>query len=70
MTAMALILLGIILALKPLIWIGQWLPCWPGPASLGIALGFAGKDMFADFIAGIVLHFEHPFHLGDRIDPP
>ena len=38
-----------------------------GVGILGIALGFAGKDLFADFIVGIVLHFEHPFHLGDRI---
>ena len=32
-----------------------------------VAVGFAAKDLFADLISGIVLHFEHPFHLGDRI---
>lgn len=38
-----------------------------GVGILGIALGFASQDITANFMAGVVLHFEHPFRLGDRI---
>jgi small conductance mechanosensitive channel len=66
-TTLAVFTLGIILALDALNLdkaVGSMLA---GIGILGVALGFAAKDLFADFIAGIVLHFEHPFHLGDRV---
>jgi small conductance mechanosensitive channel len=67
LTTLAIIGLGIILALDALNLDKAVASMLAGIGILGIALGFAGKDLFADFIAGIVLHFEHPFHLGDRI---
>jgi small-conductance mechanosensitive channel len=67
MTTLAVIALGVILALDALNLDKAVASMLAGIGIVGIALGFAGKDLFADFIAGIVLHFEHPFRLGDRI---
>jgi small-conductance mechanosensitive channel len=67
LTTLAVIALGFILALDALNLDKAVASMLAGIGILGIALGFAGKDLFADFIAGIVLHFEHPFRLGDRI---
>jgi small-conductance mechanosensitive channel len=67
LTTLAVIGLGFILALDALNLDKAVASMLAGIGILGIALGFAGKDLFADFIAGIVLHFEHPFRLGDRI---
>ena len=36
-----------------------------GGASLGISL--AAKDIISNFLAGVILYFERPFQLGDRI---
>ena len=33
----------------------------------GAALGFGLKDLFADIVGGIVIAFERPFHIGDKI---
>lgn len=67
LTTLAVIGLGFILALDALNLDKAVASMLAGIGILGIALGFAGRDLFADFIAGIVLHFEHPFHLGDRV---
>jgi small conductance mechanosensitive channel len=67
LTTLAVIGLGLILALDALNLDKAVASMLAGIGILGIALGFAGKDLFADFIAGIVLHFEHPFRLGDRV---
>ncbi len=67
MTTLAVIGLGFILALDALNLDKAVASMLAGIGILGVALGFAGKDLFADFIAGIVLHFEHPFRLGDRV---
>ncbi|MFA5109789.1 MAG: mechanosensitive ion channel family protein [Desulfobaccales bacterium] len=67
MTTLVVIGLGFILALDALNLDKAVASMLAGIGILGIALGFAGKDLFADFIAGIVLHFEHPFRLGDRV---
>ncbi|MFA4903808.1 MAG: mechanosensitive ion channel family protein [Desulfobaccales bacterium] len=67
MTTLAVITLGVILALDALNLDKAVASMLAGIGILGVALGFAAKDLFADFIAGIVLHFEHPFRLGDRI---
>ncbi|MDQ1252658.1 MAG: moderate conductance mechanosensitive channel [Euryarchaeota archaeon] len=34
---------------------------------LGAAIGFGVKDLFADFIGGIVITFEKPYQVGDKI---
>ncbi len=67
MTTLAVITLGVILALDALNLDKAVASMLAGIGIVGIALGFAGKDLFADFIAGIILHFEHPFRLGDRV---
>jgi len=67
MTTLAVITLGVILALDALNLDKAVASMLAGIGIVGVALGFAAKDLFADFISGIVLHFEHPFHLGDRI---
>jgi small-conductance mechanosensitive channel len=67
LTTLAVFTVGVILALDTLNLDKAVASMLAGIGIVGIALGFAGKDLFADFIAGIVLHFEHPFRLGDRI---
>lgn len=36
----------------------------------GIVIGFAGKDLLANFFGGIMLHFDRPFAVGDWIRSP
>ncbi len=67
MVTIAVVIIGVILALTALNLDWAVASMLAGIGIGGIAIGFAAKDLFADFIAGIVLHFEHPFHLGDRI---
>jgi len=35
---------------------------------LVLALGYALKDLFASVVAGLILMFDRPFHVGDRIN--
>ncbi|MGE3954809.1 MAG: mechanosensitive ion channel family protein [Parachlamydiales bacterium] len=35
-----------------------------------LAVGLAGKEVFANFFSGIMLYFTHPFNIGDRIQVP
>jgi small-conductance mechanosensitive channel len=35
--------------------------------TIAVALGFALKDLFASFVAGIVIMIEQPFQVGDRV---
>lgn len=36
----------------------------------GIAIGFAAKDLLANFLGGLMLHLDRPFKLGDSIRSP
>ncbi len=36
----------------------------------GIALGFAAKDMLANFFGGLVIYFDRPFSVGDWVASP
>jgi small conductance mechanosensitive channel len=67
MTTLAVIILGLILALAALNLDKAVASMLAGIGIIGVAIGFAARDLFADFLAGIVLHFEHPFRLGDRV---
>lgn len=67
MTTMAIIVIGLVLALDALNLNKAVASMLAGIGIAGVAVGFAAKDLFADYIAGIILHFEHPFHLGDRV---
>ena len=66
MTRLAVIALGFILALDVLNLDKAVASMLAGVGILGIAFGFASQDIAANFMAGIVLHFIHPFRLGDR----
>jgi MscS family membrane protein len=36
----------------------------------GIAVGFAAKDLLANFFGGLMIYFDHPFQVGDWIKSP
>lgn len=36
----------------------------------GIAVGFAAKDLLANFFGGLVIHLDRPFHVGDLVRSP
>jgi small-conductance mechanosensitive channel len=38
-----------------------------GAGVIGIVIGFAAKDVFADILAGIILFFDRPFKIGEAI---
>jgi small conductance mechanosensitive channel len=67
LTRLAVILFGIILALDVLDLDRAVASLLAGAGIIGFAVGFASQDIAANFIAGILLHFIHPFRLGDLI---
>lgn len=36
--------------------------------SVAVAVGFAFKDLLASLMAGVILLFDRPFHVGDRVE--
>jgi small conductance mechanosensitive channel len=67
MTRLAVITVGIILALDVLNLDRAVASLLAGVGILGIAFGFASQDITANFMAGIILHFVHPFRINDLI---
>jgi len=67
MVRLVIVILGIILALNVMNLDRAVASLLAGVGILGIAIGFASQDLTANFLSGIVLHFEHPFRLGDRV---
>lgn len=67
MTRLAVITVGIILALDVLNLDRAVASLLAGVGILGIAFGFASQDIAANFMSGIVLHFIHPFRLNDLV---
>jgi small conductance mechanosensitive channel len=67
MTRLAIIATGIILALDVMNWDRMVASLLAGVGILGIAFGFASQDITANFMSGVLLHFYHPFRLGDRV---
>ena len=46
----------------------RWLaPCWVPPGVLGVALGFAFKDILENYLAGILLSVRQPFAPRDHV---
>lgn len=41
---------------------------WAGLASLGIAFGFAAQDILKNVFAGVIILFDAPFRMGDKIE--
>ena len=67
MTRLAVITVGIILALDVLNLDRAVASLLAGVGILGIAFGFASQDIAANFMSGILLHFVHPFRIDDFI---
>lgn len=67
MTRLAVITAGVILALDVLNLDRAVASMLAGVGILGIAFGFASQDIAANFMAGILLHFVHPFRIDDFI---
>jgi len=67
MVRLLIVALGIVLALDVMNLDRAVASLLAGVGILGIAIGFASQDLAANFISGIVLHFEHPFRLNDRV---
>jgi len=67
MGRMGVLVAGIILALNVLHLDKAVASLLAGIGILGIAFGFASKDIVANFMAGILLHMVHPFRMGDLI---
>ncbi len=64
---LGVIAIGVILALNILNLDKAVASLLAGAGILGIAFGFASQDIAANFMAGVLLHFVHPFHLGDLV---
>ena len=64
---LAVIMVGIILALDAMNLDKAVASLLAGAGIIGVAIGFASKDIAANFMAGILLHFIHPFHIGDFV---
>lgn len=67
MTRLAVIILGVVLGLNVLNLDRAVASLLAGAGILGVALGFASQDIAANFMAGILLHFIHPFKMGDLV---
>jgi small conductance mechanosensitive channel len=67
LTRLAVIATGLILALDVLNLDRAVASLLAGVGILGIAFGFASQDIAANFMAGVLLHFVHPFRMGDLI---
>ena len=67
MTRLAVITVGVILALDVLNLDRAVASMLAGVGILGIAFGFASQDIVANFMSGILLHFIHPFRIDDFI---
>ena len=67
MTRLAVLTVGVILALDVLNLDRAVASLLAGVGILGIAFGFASKDIVSNFMSGILLHFIHPFRIDDFI---
>lgn len=67
MTRLAVVTVGIILALDVLNLDRAVASMLAGVGILGVAFGFASQDIAANFMSGILLHFIHPFRINDFI---
>ena len=64
---LAVIAIGIILALSAMS-LDRAVASMPaGVGILSLAIGFASKDIASDYLAGLMIHFTHPYRAGDLI---
>lgn len=64
---LAVIIAGVILALSAMNLDKAAASLLAGAGIIGVGIGFASKDIAANFMAGILLHFMQPFHSGDLV---
>ena len=67
LSRLAVVAIGIILALSALSLDKAVASMLAGVGIVGIALGFASKDIAGDYMAGLIIHFSHPFRSGHLI---
>jgi small conductance mechanosensitive channel len=67
LSRLLVIAIGVILALSAMSLDKAVASMLAGVGILGIALGLASKDIAGDYMAGLVIHFTHPFRTGHII---
>jgi small conductance mechanosensitive channel len=67
MSLLATIAAGLILAMDILNLDRAVASMLAGLGIVGLAVGLGAKDIFANFASGLVLHFVHPFRIGDLV---
>ena len=64
---LAVIAIGIILALSAMSLDRAAASMLAGVGIVSLAIGFASKDIASDYLAGLMIHFTHPYRTGDFI---
>jgi len=64
---LAVVAAGIILALSAMSLDRAVASMLAGVGIVSLAIGFASKDVASDYIAGLIIHFSHPYRAGDII---
>ena len=64
---LAVIAIGIILALSAMSLDRAVASMLAGVGIISLAIGFASKDIASDYLAGLIIHFTHPYRAGDII---
>jgi small conductance mechanosensitive channel len=67
LSRLAVVSLGVILALSAMSLDKAVASMLAGVGIVGIAIGFASKDIAGDYMAGLIIHFSHPFRSGHII---
>jgi small conductance mechanosensitive channel len=67
MSLLATIAAGLILAMDILNLDRAVASMLAGIGIVGLAVGLGAKDIFANFVSGLVMHFVHPFRIGDLV---
>jgi small conductance mechanosensitive channel len=67
LSRLAVIAIGVILALSAMSLDKAVASMLAGVGIVGIALGFASKDIAGDYMAGLIIHFTHPYRKGHII---
>jgi small conductance mechanosensitive channel len=65
---LAVIAIGIILALSAMSLDRAVASMLAGVGIVSLAIGFASKDIASDYLAGLMIHFTHPYRTGDLIE--
>ena len=64
---LAVIAIGVILALSAMSLDRAVASMLAGVGIVSLAIGFASKDIASDYLAGLMIHFTHPYRAGDLL---